>query len=54
MAALIRLKAIGLSGILTAIDSRPEVTIEETMADFLRTNVKGPGQNASTKSKVIL
>ena len=31
--------------------SKPEVTISETNSDFLRTKVRGPGQNASANFK---
>ena len=50
-ASLIKLKAILSAGILTATVSKSAVTISETNSDFLRTKVRGPGQNALANFK---
>ena len=46
-AARISSRATGWLGNLTATVSRPAVTESGTRADFFRTRVRGPGQNAS-------
>jgi len=51
LASLIKLKAISSAGILTATVSNPAVTIPEINSDFLRTKVRGPGQNALANFK---